>query len=727
MVLKKHGTYDRRFLTYGDQIVISGTPGGGGSGGATFLNDLEDVVAPSPANSDVLVWDNTLETPKWVNVPSTNVGITDAGSVADLNASTPSNSKKVWSPSVLASWLSGKAYVNGVAVGGSDHSDQLAVSKESGTTYLTVPYATTTQGFKRIAGTAATGGYDLNTLLSGGGVTSNYSSGTYWANGPSGMRYGSAMQVNTRVTNGLALQLAWDVVQNDSQQIHDTGKLWWRDSTYHDSASDWGSWHLIYDDENLTANAVVSILGNTPVNRATGDDDGNTISSTYLKLSGGTMSGNITIPNGNAILNASSNTMLAVSSVGTVFYCGPGYEISSAFLLRSGDINLVHRKYTAANTYHDYAIWDSSNTYVSNSALSIGSVSLGSSSDPIGYATQAKRPFAIAGTQEAGGFDLNTVLAGGGAIRNVHSSNYWAHAPAGATYFGMAWQLMPSSAESGSMQFFWDGPYTGATPTDRLFWRLRNSTGWADDWHRIYDSANANLSTVDWNCKDLSVAGNITLANNKNINALDTASSARSLLYLSNSNNVVVGGGTKDMATGGTTYIDGKIIRLYTPNTNNAWTVAMLVNGNQNVTIGATDLASSNYKLYVNGDTYINGIVASTGDQVVTSDIRMKTNLKPIELSVEQIAKCRAVTFDWTTGGHSFGSIAQDWEPILPEAVHNGNTLSLAYAQLGTVIGINLAKHETKQDKEIRELRTELNNAKIKIKRLEAAIKTLKN
>ena len=61
------------------------------------------------------------------------------------------------------------------------------------------------------------------------------------------------------------------------------------------------------------------------------------------------------------------------------------------------------------------------------------------------------------------------------------------------------------------MQFYWDGTFNGATPTGRLFWRLRNNTGWADDWHRIYDSANANLSTVDWNCKDLNAAGKVNV------------------------------------------------------------------------------------------------------------------------------------------------------------------------------------------------------------------------
>lgn len=214
------------------------------------------------------------------------------------------------------------------------------------------------------------------------------------------------------------------------------------------------------------------------------------------------------------------------------------------------------------------------------------------------------------------------------------------------------------------------------------------------------------------------MSGDLTLANNKNINAIDTGSTARSLLYMSNSNNLVLGGGTKDITTGGNTYIDGKTIRLYTPNAQNTWTVSMLVNGNQNITIGASDLAAANYKLYVNGDTYINGAIVSTGDQIIASDERIKRNFKAIELSVDQIASCRAVSFDWAAGGHSFGSVAQDWEPLVPEAVKQGDIKTLAYGQLALVAAINIAKHDTERDKEIRKLKEKVKYLEEEVKRL---------
>lgn len=101
------------------------------------------------------------------------------------------------------------------------------------------------------------------------------------------------------------------------------------------------------------------------------------------------------------------------------------------------------------------------------------------------------------------------------------------------------------------------------------------------------------------------------------------------------------------------------------------------------------------------------GIFTTRGDQVISSDINLKTNLQPVKYTIEDIAKTRAVTFDWKDGrGHSAGSIAQDWKPLIPELVHGdeGN-LTLAYGQIALVNSILLAKHETEQDKEIRKLK----------------------
>ena len=134
--------------------------------------------------------------------------------------------------------------------------------------------------------------------------------------------------------------------------------------------------------------------------------------------------------------------------------------------------------------------------------------------------------------------------------------------------------------------------------------------------------------------------------------------------------------------------------------TNRSNTTGILFSDNGNVIIGSDSDAG-------NGKLYVNGVIYSTGDQILSSDASLKTNLKPITLSAEQIADAPAVTFDWKDGhGHSFGSIAQYWKPILPEMVRGEEgSMTLAYAQGAMVSAIALAKEVVALKNEIRKLK----------------------
>lgn len=109
--------------------------------------------------------------------------------------------------------------------------------------------------------------------------------------------------------------------------------------------------------------------------------------------------------------------------------------------------------------------------------------------------------------------------------------------------------------------------------------------------------------------------------------------------------------------------------------------------------------------LSVGSDIYCD-YVYTTGDQVL-SDERKKNITREIVLTAEQIASCRAVAFDWKDKpGSSFGSIAQDWQKILPESVRlNGDTLYLSSTKSAMVAVINLAR-------EVVELRKKLEQVK---------------
>lgn len=108
------------------------------------------------------------------------------------------------------------------------------------------------------------------------------------------------------------------------------------------------------------------------------------------------------------------------------------------------------------------------------------------------------------------------------------------------------------------------------------------------------------------------------------------------------------------------------------------------------------------------------GVLRTRGDQVISSDINLKKNIKDLDLTVEQIARLPAVTFDWKDGrGSTFGTVAQGVLPIFPQAVRgNEGNYSVVYGQGGWVFGVknareivSLKSHETEQDKEIRKLK----------------------
>lgn len=89
----------------------------------------------------------------------------------------------------------------------------------------------------------------------------------------------------------------------------------------------------------------------------------------------------------------------------------------------------------------------------------------------------------------------------------------------------------------------------------------------------------------------------------------------------------------------------------------------------RNVGIG---LSNPSRKLSVNGDA--GGTSAWNND----SDLRFKTNIKPLDSALENILKLRAVSFDWRQDefpeknweeGTQIGVIAQEIEKIYPELV----------------------------------------------------------
>lgn len=120
-------------------------------------------------------------------------------------------------------------------------------------------------------------------------------------------------------------------------------------------------------------------------------------------------------------------------------------------------------------------------------------------------------------------------------------------------------------------------------------------------------------------------------------------------------------------------------------------------------------------------------ITAKTANS--SSDARLKDILGNILLDIDTMADAPSVRFKWKdTGEIAAGSIAQYWQPRLPEVVSTNNKgyYTLGYGVLGTLMGkscaVHLRRHEhillthesriTRLERENREMRQEINELK---------------
>lgn len=123
------------------------------------------------------------------------------------------------------------------------------------------------------------------------------------------------------------------------------------------------------------------------------------------------------------------------------------------------------------------------------------------------------------------------------------------------------------------------------------------------------------------------------------------------------------------------------------------------------------------YALNANGEVLVQTGVLSNGYVTALSDIRKKNVTGEVELDVNAIALARLIRFTWKDGHDSnehVGGIAQEWQKILPEAVHEAEdgTLSMDYGAIGMISAVTLARKVVEQERRLEELEA-------RIKRLE--------
>ncbi len=142
-----------------------------------------------------------------------------------------------------------------------------------------------------------------------------------------------------------------------------------------------------------------------------------------------------------------------------------------------------------------------------------------------------------------------------------------------------------------------------------------------------------------------------------------------------------------------------------------AGTERLRMDSNGNIGVGTN---SPSVRLHVAGDIIANSIAGS-------SDARFKTNSSPIFNSLQKVMQLQGVTFDWNTKDfpnrafsekRSLGFIAQEVEKVIPEVVQTENTSegfkSVEYDKLVAL----LVEAIKEQQKQIDQLKTEVNQLK---------------
>ena len=128
--------------------------------------------------------------------------------------------------------------------------------------------------------------------------------------------------------------------------------------------------------------------------------------------------------------------------------------------------------------------------------------------------------------------------------------------------------------------------------------------------------------------------------------------------------------------------------------------------------------ATPSYALHVSGSIYATGAVTAL------SDIRHKTVIRDAAVSVEDIARMPAVMYQWNDGRDDkelhVGSIAQNWQTILPEVVLKANdkegTLSMQYGVAALVSSIIIARKVVNHEDRIKQLEKENKELKERLK-----------
>ena len=267
-------------------------------------------------------------------------------------------------------------------------------------------------------------------------------------------------------------------------------------------------------------------------------------------------------------------------------------------------------------------------------------------------------------------------------------------------------------------QFVWDVQHSeGIDKPGRLWWRTKNSRiGWKN-WQEIYHSGNSNSSTIDWACNSLTAAGDISTAGwCKTTNGLYGTNGVyfRQVgsigeISIKNNNEFCWGSSDTILHFNFREATNGKTVKNYIWHAGSSTSYATHTMGSLTV-LGVAHATTGIYS-----DGYI-----SARKQDTSSDIRLKTDFRPLDGALEYIRGTHFTRFRWKDGsGESLGIIAQEEQSreygFLVRSHGEIGHLTYDYAASTALLGAALQEEDDKVEalkRRVKELENKLNKLK---------------
>lgn len=466
--------------------------------------------------------------------------------------------------------------------------------------------------------------------------------------------------------------------------------------------------------------------------------------SQYLLLSGGTMTGSLTV-NNNSVTALGYNVKFDVDTsreIGLAWLNTSGTRVASVTYHNTAQ-NIIINPIGSANTYSDavgkyslivgnnkltyntYTILHSNNTYVTSGKGYINGTEITTIS---GNAATASM-LSYSHTNEInfkGGMQTNCYFN----YRNADSD-----AEDGSTtavnykFCNYTRNTDYTTVTAGTFVGALSGNATTATTlqTSRTI------------WGQSFNGSD-NVSGAMTGVTSITMSSSLIMANNTYVWIKDSNGTSNRMLGLNSSNQYFLGFDAKNNGYDG--YIDAN--NLYLRCTTNLYlqTSVVTLNASARISKGAASgsllyIGDSNNSGWVcfqdmcsqtgTGDTYWsirNGGNALFKEVTATSDERKKNIISETKFDVKDIASARSVLFEWKEDDEKKihgGSIAQDWLGIADSFITEGDTgyYSLNYGALALCSAITIARETVKHGNEIERLKKEVVKLRERVAELE--------